>query len=144
MIQLQDEWIPSACGQCYNSCGLMGHVVNGVLVKLEGQKDNPQNLGKLCAKGIAQIMALYNPWRVKVPLKRTNREKGIGIDPGWMEITWEEALQTITEKLKKIREDDPRKLIISSFDQIALSYFIRPVWAIAYGTPNSDWAGCFC
>jgi molybdopterin-containing oxidoreductase family molybdopterin binding subunit len=35
-------------------------------------------------------------------------------------------------------------LIISSFDQIALSYFIRPVWAIAYGTPNSDWVGYFC
>jgi len=33
-------------------------------------------------------MGLYNPYRVKVPLMRTNPEKGPDIDPGWVEITW--------------------------------------------------------
>jgi hypothetical protein len=38
------------------------------------------------------------------------------------------------------REEDIEVL----HDSIALSYFIRPVWAIAYGTPNSDWVGYYC
>jgi len=57
-------------------------------------------------------MGLYNPCRVKGPLKRTKPEKGPDIDPGWVEITWEEALSTVGEKFKKIREEDPRKLLV--------------------------------
>ena len=56
------------------------------------------------------MMLLYDPSRVNTPLKRTNPEKGIGVDPKWMEISWDEALDTITEKLRKIKADDPRKL----------------------------------
>jgi anaerobic selenocysteine-containing dehydrogenase len=57
-------------------------------------------------------MGLYNPYRVKGPLKRTNPEKGPNVDPGWVEITWDEALNTVAEKFKKIREEDPRKLLV--------------------------------
>jgi len=57
-------------------------------------------------------MGLYNPYRVKVPLKRTNPEKGPDIDPGWVEITWEEAISIVSERFKKIRQEDPRKLAV--------------------------------
>jgi molybdopterin-containing oxidoreductase family molybdopterin binding subunit len=129
---------------CFANCGILAHRQDGVLVKIEGDPDCPASGGKICAKGQAGLIGLYDPSRVKVPLIRTNPNKGIGVDPGWKEITWDEALDIVTDKLRKIREDDPRKLIISSFDQIALSYFIRPVWAIAYGTPNNDWVGYYC
>jgi molybdopterin-containing oxidoreductase family molybdopterin binding subunit len=129
---------------CFAACGIVAHRQDGVLVKIEGDPDCPASRGKICAKGQAGLIGLYDPFRVKVPMRRTNAAKGIGIDPGWEEISWDEALDILTDKLRKIREDDPRKLVISSFDQIALSYFIRPVWAIAYGTPNSDWVGYFC
>lgn len=140
----EDVWLHSICDMCFAACGIVAHRKDGVLVKIDGDPDCPASAGKICAKGQAGLIGLYDPSRVKVPLKRTNPEKGIGVDPGWQEISWDEALDILTEKLRKIREDDPRKLIISSFDQIALSYFIRPVWAIAYGTPNSDWVGYFC
>jgi anaerobic selenocysteine-containing dehydrogenase len=57
---------------------------------------------------------MYTPYRVKSPLKRTNPEKGLDVDPGWVEITWDEALDTIGQKLKAIREDNPRKFIYGS------------------------------
>ena len=57
-------------------------------------------------------MNLYNPYRVKTPLKRTNPNKGPDVDPKWVEITWDEALDTIASKIKKIRDEDPRKLVI--------------------------------
>jgi molybdopterin-containing oxidoreductase family molybdopterin binding subunit len=129
---------------CFAACGIVAHRQDGVLVKIEGDPGCPASGGKICAKGQAGLIGLYDPARVKTPLIRTNPDKGIGVDPGWREISWDDALDLLTEKLRKIREDDPRRLIISSFDQVALSYFIRPIWAIAYGTPNADWVGYYC
>ncbi len=130
----EDVWIPSACGMCYSSCGIKVHRVNGVVVKIEGNPDYPHNWGRLCAKGNAAIMSLYDPNRVKTPLKRTNPEKGIGVDPKWVEIGWEEALDVVADRLKKVRQDDPNKIGITTFDTNAHS-FAMP-WAVALGTPN--------
>lgn len=140
----EDVWIHSVCDMCFAACGILAHRKDGVLVKIEGDPTCPASEGHLCAKGEAGLIGVYDPSRVKVPLRRTNPQKGIGVDPKWEEISWDEALDLLTAKLKKIRDDDPRKLVISSFDQIALSYFIRPAWAVAYGTPNSDWVGYYC
>jgi anaerobic selenocysteine-containing dehydrogenase len=140
----EDVWIHSVCDMCFAACGILAHREDGVITKIEGDPDCPASAGKLCAKGQAGLIGLYDPSRVKVPLMRTNPKKGIGINPGWLEISWEKAMDLLTEKLRKVRQDDPRKLVISTFDQIALSYFIRPVWAVAYGTPNSDWVGYYC
>jgi molybdopterin-containing oxidoreductase family molybdopterin binding subunit len=106
----EDVWIPSSCNICYGGCSILAHRVNGVLTKIEGNPESPIGMGRLCPKGVSGIMILYDPNRVNVPLKRTNPEKGFGVDPKWVEITWDEALDTIVERLKKIREDDPRKL----------------------------------
>lgn len=92
-------------------CSTRVHLKEGVVAGIEGNPDNvPPGGGKICSKGIAAIMSLYNPHRVKTPLKRTNPEKGPDVDPGWVEISWEEAIETVAERFKKIREDDPRKL----------------------------------
>ncbi|MEE9549302.1 MAG: molybdopterin-dependent oxidoreductase, partial [Candidatus Binatia bacterium] len=140
----EDVWIHSACDMCYAACGILAHRQDGVIVKIEGDPDCPASEGRLCAKGQAALISLYDPSRVKVPLKRTNPDKNIGADPKWQEISWEEALDLLTDKLKKVREDDPRKLVVSSFDHVALTYFVSPAWAIAYGTPNSHWTGYYC
>jgi len=113
-----------------------------VVVKLEGDPDNPANMGKMCAKGQAALMAMYDPSRLTTPMKRTNPEKGLGVDPGWVPISWEEALDTISQRLRKIREEDPRKLLITSFDRAVLK-FCR-AWASAFGTPNYMWIGYYC
>ncbi|MDO8688493.1 MAG: molybdopterin-dependent oxidoreductase, partial [Dehalococcoidia bacterium] len=130
----EDVWIPSACGMCYSSCGIRVHRVNGVVVKIEGDPDYPHNWGRLCAKGNAGIMTLYDPNRVMTPLKRTNPKKGIGVDPKWVEISWEEALDTVADKLKKAREKNPNTVGLTTFDTNAQA-FCMP-WAAAFGTPN--------
>ena len=56
--------IPTACGMCYIGCGVLVKIENGVVVGLEGNPDNPQNRGNMCAKGKAGFMNLYNPNRV--------------------------------------------------------------------------------
>ncbi len=96
---MAEKWVSTACDRCYVGCGIKVHVLNDVVVGIEGDPDNPLNRGKMCAKGKAGIMAHYNPNRVKTPLKRTNPKKGIGVDPQWQEMSYQEALSSIAEDL---------------------------------------------
>ena len=110
----EGEWIPTTCGLCvYGQCATRAHVVNGVLTKIEGNPEALHNLGRLCPRGNAVIMDLYDPYRVKVPMKRTNPEKGLDVDPRFVEITWDEAMDIVTEKLRAIREEDPREFFMN-------------------------------
>ncbi|MFC1953591.1 molybdopterin-dependent oxidoreductase [Chloroflexota bacterium] len=109
----EDVWLHTQCGRCYNDCGIQVHRVNGVAVEIQGVPDSTHGSeGGLCGKGSAGLQVLYDPNRLNVPLRRTNPEKGIGVDPKWKEITWEEAYDEIVPRLKKILEDDSRKLAI--------------------------------
>ncbi len=137
----EDVWVHTACDMCSGRCGVVAHRVDGVIVKVEGDPNAPTSRGKICARGGASLMGLYDPHRLRFPLKRTNPEKGIGIDPGWERITWEEALNTVVERLTKIMKDDPRKLVMGTFDDPDVS--VIP-FARAFGTPNYTWNGYFC
>jgi molybdopterin-containing oxidoreductase family molybdopterin binding subunit len=104
----EGTWIPTSCGQCYCQCGIRVKVVNGVVVRIEGNPKAPAGSGRICAKGMAGVMLLYDPYRVNYPLRRTNPQKGLGVDPKWERISWDEALQIITERLKDVYTRDPR------------------------------------
>src|SRR3990172_11000564 len=106
-----DEWVPSFCNLCYSGCTLRVHRADGVVVKIEG---NPtaNNQGRICPKGNSGMMRMYDPNRIKTPLKRTNPQKGIGVDPKWVEISWEEALDIMEAKLRETREKNPRYFMI--------------------------------
>ncbi|MDP6175249.1 MAG: hypothetical protein QGF09_13875, partial [Rhodospirillales bacterium] len=107
-----DVWIPSTCNLCYGTCSILAHRVDGVAIKIEGNPKSTVGAGKLCGKGVSGLLTHYDPNRLTKPLRRTNPEKGIGIDPKWEEISWDEALDITAGHLKRIREDDPRKLVI--------------------------------
>ncbi len=96
--------VRTACSLCQNFCGLFAYVQDGEVVKLEGDPDNPRNHGHLCAKGLSGFINAYSPKRVKAPLIRTNPEKGIGVDPKWKEISWDEAIDIVAQRLKKVKD----------------------------------------
>jgi anaerobic selenocysteine-containing dehydrogenase len=131
----EDGWYPGVCKFCMQGdCQERVHVVDGIVVQVEGEPRALQNQGALCPRGNSAIMQMYNPWRVKAPVKRTNPKKGLNEDPGFVEITWDEALNTVSDKLKAVRQDDPRKVIVCSgfgVRNISLGWF-----EAAYGTPN--------
>lgn len=132
-----DTWVPSVCMGCYNCCGIRIHQVEGRVVNIEGDPKAPNSQGHICAKGKARFLDLYDPDRVLKPLKRGNPEKGIGVDPQWEEISWDEALETVTARLDKVRKEDPRKLVIAHFDMPG--YGISKAFGAAFGTPNLHW-----
>lgn len=136
-----DAWIPSACSLCYGTCSILAHRVDGVLVKIEGNPESAVGKGRLCGKGVSGLMTHYDPHRVRTPLRRTNPVKGIGVDPGWKEVSWEEALSEVAERLRRLRADDPRKLVIQRTTTVTSSRTPFQVFAAAFGTPNRSSAG---
>lgn len=112
----EDKWVNTTCGVCYCGCGAKVRVVNGVPVKIEGIEESTMGgAGSgLCGKGAAGLMYYHDPNRIKKPLRRTNPEKGIGVDPMWKEIEWEEALEEISTRMKKIMADDPNKILFTN------------------------------
>lgn len=103
-----EDSVPTCCWIGKQDCGLLARRINGQVVKFEGHPDHPRNQGTLCPKGIGQIMAVYDPNRLKAPIIRTN-EKGV---PGqWRQASWDEALTLVGDKIKEVRGKDPRLLI---------------------------------
>jgi anaerobic selenocysteine-containing dehydrogenase len=109
-----EHWVHTQCAQCYGGCGMRVKVVDGVAVQVEGEPDSDMgSRGGLCGKGAASLMSLYDPNRIKYPVKRTNAKKGYGEDPKWERISWDEAMRTIAKKHKEVLEKDPRAVVIA-------------------------------
>ena len=133
MSESDDIWVPAICGRCYGNCGIRVHRVNGVAVKIEGMTESDMGgRGGVCGKGVAGLQVLYDPNRLNVPLRRTNPEKGLYVDPKWKEITWDEALDEIAAKLGKILQENPKKLLCqwSVLRSFAASFPFRPFYAL--------------
>ena len=99
--------VSTYCYQCINGPDLLQvDVVDGTATEIEPNFAvrglHPAD-GKICVKPYGLIQKLYNPNRILTPLKRTNPKKGREEDPGWVEISWEEALDTVAGKLRAIR-----------------------------------------
>ena len=136
-----DVWIPSSCALCYGSCSILAHRVDGVIVKVEGNPASEVGKGRLCGKGISGLAMHYDPHRLTKPLRRTNPEKGIGINPGWKEISWDEALEEIAGRLKRIRAEDPRKLVCMKTTTTWFMHVPYVAFVSAFGTINTSSAG---
>jgi formate dehydrogenase major subunit len=89
----------TACNFCSCGCGMVGHVVGGKLVNLEGDPGHVVNDGALCVKGTAMLATHDSPRRVHTPKYRAP-----GSDK-WTEIGWDDALDKIAKKLKQIRDE---------------------------------------
>lgn len=151
-------WIPSCCHMCGGTTGIMCQVVDGRLVRIKPNDDNPvgftnvsddffANAAKegavMCPKGNAGIMALYDADRLKQPLRRTNPEKGIGVDPRWKAISWDEAYDEIVSRLKALREaDEAHKLLWFSEDHCFTH--IQGDFCKLFGSPNYNMHSNLC
>ncbi|MBW2609988.1 MAG: molybdopterin-dependent oxidoreductase [Deltaproteobacteria bacterium] len=97
-----DKEIRGYCSQCSGICRTVAHVRDGKFIKVQADNEHPLST-PLCPKAIAGPELVYNSQRLKHPMRRT-RPKG-DPDPGWERISWDEALDTIAERLNKIKEE---------------------------------------
>ncbi|HJW23652.1 MAG TPA: molybdopterin-dependent oxidoreductase [Rhodocyclaceae bacterium] len=135
---LEVRKVKSGCGICPNFCGIEGTVVGGIVRTLYPDPARAEfyNHG-MCPKGVSGMFNTYDPYRLKKPLKRTNPKKGAGEDPRWVEISWDEAFDTVAARLAKIRAQDPRKLIWQHGQgKYLVGENYCAAWTKAFGTPN--------
>ncbi len=87
----------SVCAlDCPDTCSLLINVEDGIGSRLRGDPGHPITRGFLCGKVAQYLEREYSPDRLLHPLKRTGA-KGEG---QFARISWDEALDTIAERLK--------------------------------------------
>ena len=95
------EQVPSFCALCISRCGAIATVEKGRFVALKADPSHPTGQA-LCIKGKVAPELVYHPDRLLYPMKRT-RPKG-DADPGWQRISWDEALDTVANKLSELSD----------------------------------------
>jgi anaerobic selenocysteine-containing dehydrogenase len=124
----------SICTICdpMTQCGLDLYVKDGKIIKVEGSKEHPYNMGTLCSKGAATRQYIYHEDRLKTPLKRTGPRGSGKFKP----VSWDEALNTIAAKFIEIKgQTGPESVVFFS----GYTKYFRPYLkrlAHSFGSPN--------
>lgn len=121
----------SACDMCFNKCGLIAQVENGVIKKLDPNPKSLKSRGMLCARGNAGVRQLYDPDRLKYPLLR----KGARGEGKWQRLSWDEALDHAAEQLERIGKQYTRCGFLFMAGTDMQSTFVHQ-FAEAYGSYN--------
>ncbi len=101
------NWYASTCKECSVGCGVLVKNREGRPIKLEGNSDHPVNQGKLCARGQASVLNLYDVDRLKAPIERV-RSSGQKKD-----ISWSEADAKIQAALQKAASEGGRVRVLT-------------------------------
>ena len=134
--------LKSVCRSCHGGCGALLHVRDGVLVKVEGDRDSPLSHGRLCPIGTVTADLVYHKDRLRFPLRRKGKKRS----GEWERISWDAALDEIAERLLDIRaKHGPEAIALGTGTG---RHHIRWVsrFGHALGTPNwcePGFAQCF-
>lgn len=97
---LPDGTYPSTCWECSTRCGSLVTLKDGQVANVQPNTDHPGSKGAFCVKGIRALPELtYSENRIKSPLRRVGA-RGSG---NWQEVSWDDALDEIADRLMEIR-----------------------------------------
>lgn len=150
--RLRDTIKYTSCGyHCLRKCILKVRVKDGVIVACEpddtvnagipredgtlpdGEIDRGLIQSRPCAKGYAQTRIIYDPNRVKYPMKRVGR-RGEG---KFERISWDEALDTIAKKLVEVKENyGPFSILHEPYSMFGYCSFPLAPW---FGAGVAGW-----
>ena len=85
-----------ACNLCEAICGLEIKTQGNQVLSIKGDKNDPLSRGYICPKGVAMQDIYSDPNRLRKPVKKHG--------DSWVEISWEEAFDSVAEKLVAVQE----------------------------------------
>ena len=138
-MKIVPEQVRAYCNLCHVHCPIVCTVTDGSVQRIEPDFDHPAG-GAMCVKGKAAAELLHAPERLRYPMRRT-RPKG-DPDPGWERISWDEALDTIAERLLAVRaESGPEAVAFSKGTSSGTAVSDAERWLSRltsyFGTPNT-------
>ncbi len=128
-----DRTVMTICQECSVGCGLSAYVNEGRLVDVQGDERHPVSNGRLCARGTSFIRDLDSPDRIT----RLADRKSLQDDFEELD-NWDQALDLLADRLKKIRDQHgPRGLFIDCDPAAGLDfYYAAARFAALWGTPH--------
>jgi anaerobic selenocysteine-containing dehydrogenase len=135
-----DGVVKSHCRMCHGGCGVLVYTKNGRAAKIAGDPDCPINHGTLCTKGLASAQLAYHPDRLTYPVKRV----GPKASGKWERISWDEALDTIAERINGYKRGSGAESIVMGYGTGRENEAVIYRFANLLGTPNVLTAGHFC
>ena len=140
-----DKTVRSACQFCNSLCGLVVNLKAGRVVGVQGEANDPVQNGDLCVKAEMMTELVYSPHRLKTPMKRVSGAKG-SRNSTFEAITWEEALDLISRRFLRLRDEgDARSIanktsgrLLRGVDSVVKRFFEL------IGSPNSTDVGPVC
>jgi anaerobic selenocysteine-containing dehydrogenase len=137
----QEQWHAAHCGECGAGCGIIARIMEGERViergnekfreriacvkKVEGDPADAISGGRLCARGHAVLQSLYNPDRLRGPLKRTGQRGKAQFAP----VSWDAAIKLAAEKLGQAKAQDAGKILTLGRPTAALNSFLQALGA---------------
>ena len=139
------QWIASTCQGCTSWCSKEVYVVNGRAIKVHGNKRSKVNGGASCPRAHLALQQVYDPDRIKTPMKRTNPKKGRTEDPKFVPISWDEALNTIADKVMELRKNnETHKYLLLRGRYTYMRDIIYDAMTKIIGSPNNISHSAIC
>ncbi len=91
------QYITACPRNCYSTCSFEVTVENGRITGFEPLPDNRATPEGICLKGLSYFERAHSKERITAPLRKTSNDE-------FEEISWEEALGEIAEKMVRFRE----------------------------------------
>ncbi|MFQ5915873.1 MAG: molybdopterin-dependent oxidoreductase, partial [Nitrospinota bacterium] len=125
IIPGEATWYATVCRECPAGCGMWVKTMGGRAIKVEGNPDHPVNRGRLCARGQASLQGLYNPDRIRQPLRK-------GRDDTWRPISWEEGEGLLAGRLAELKGKGNQIACVTPLVTGSLDEFVE-AWLQALG-----------
>ena len=125
---MTEKKVSIGCGlDCFDNCSMIATVKDERIISIEGNKDHPLTQRIICIKGRKHLERLYHPDRILNPKKKINDK--------WVDISYEEALDEISNKLLFYRKEyGPESvLLFSSGGYLGLSKSVDEMFFNYYG-----------
>ena len=87
------------CPYCGVGCGFVVHASGGAVINIEGDPEHPINEGTACSKGSSLFQMANNENRLTTVRHRAPFARE------WEDISWEDAMSMIAERIKKTRDE---------------------------------------
>jgi anaerobic selenocysteine-containing dehydrogenase len=143
--ELVSRWIASTCQGCTAWCPVVVRVVDGRAVHLAGNHASRATHGQMCPRPNIALQQLYDPDRIKVPMRRTNPRKGRDEDPGFVPVSWDEAMGLIADKMMELREnEETHKFAVFRGRYSYLRDIIYSAVPKVFGSPNGISHSAIC
>jgi anaerobic selenocysteine-containing dehydrogenase len=135
-----DSVVKSHCRMCHGGCGVLVYTKHGKVEKIAGDPECPIGHGTLCSKGLASAQLAYHPDRLQYPVRRIG-PKGSGT---WERMSWDDALDTIAERILAYKETFGAESIVMGYGTGRENEAAIYRFANLLGTPNVLTAGHLC